>query len=74
MINLSKWKNEIPKNTIAIEISGIKKNAQKNYNDGLFNCWTPKRIKEAFAFGRGTIKDLKQYAKNNQIYYTFIFF
>ena len=73
MINLEKWKHEIPDDCIAIEINGTKKTIQKQYDDGWFLCWTPERIKSAFNSGNGTIKDLKRYQKNNTQYCTFIF-
>lgn len=50
---------------IAIEYS--KKNPE------LFNYWTEERIKGAFNFGNGTIKDLKRYAKNNKQFCTIVF-
>lgn len=72
-INFEKWAHKIPENTIAIEIHGSRKTAQKNFNEGLFNCWTPERIKNGFNFHSGTVKDLKKYAELNKQYCTIIF-
>lgn len=72
-INLEKWLHTIPENTIAIEISGSRKTAQKEFDSGNFNCWNAKRIKGAFKFGNGTINDLKNYAHLNKPYCTIIF-
>lgn len=51
-----------------IEIDGAKKNARKNYEKGLWNVWDNDRIRRAFNFGRGTMSDLIEYAKNNRQY------
>ena len=51
-----------------IEISGTKKTAEQNYKSGLWNEWTPERIKGAFRFGHGTTEDLKRYAITNKAY------
>ena len=33
---------------------------------GYFTIWTPERIKGAFNFGNGTIKDFERYKKDNR--------
>ena len=33
--------------------------------DGWFNIWTPERIKGAFNYGKGTMKDFERYKKDN---------
>ncbi|WP_024854745.1 hypothetical protein [Mediterraneibacter gnavus] len=38
--------------------------------DGIL--WTPERIKNAFAFGNGTEKELKKYMENNRSYCYFV--
>ena len=48
---------------IAIEIS-------KRCGD--FNVWDDERIKNAFNFGNGTIKNFEEYMRNNKRYCTFI--
>ena len=72
-INFKKWAHKIPENTVAVEIHGSRKTAQKEFDEGWFLCWTPKRIKGAFNFGNGTIKDLKNHANLNRQYCTIIF-
>lgn len=72
-INIKKWAHAINADTVAIEICGNARTAQKNFNEGLFNCWTPERIKSAFNFNNGTIADLKKYAKRNKQFCTIIF-
>lgn len=32
---------------------------------GWFNIWTPERIRGAFAFGHGTMKDFERYKRDN---------
>lgn len=55
-----------------IEIKGTRKTAKENYKRGLFNEWTPERIKGAFNGGAGTLSDLKEYAKNNRAFCTVV--
>lgn len=55
-----------------IEIKGSRRDARKNYQKGLFNEWTPERIKGAFNGGAGTLSDLKEYAKNNRAFCTVV--
>lgn len=72
-IDLKKWVDKIPADAIAVEISGAQQTAQKKYNSGLFNCWSSERIKKAFNFGNGTIKDFENYINLNKKYCTIIF-
>ena len=72
-INLKKWMHEFPADAIAVEIRGTARTAQKYFDDGCFNYWTPERIKGAFNFHNGTITDLKKYAENNKKLQTIIF-
>ena len=44
--------------------------AQMRYIGDTFN-WTPERIKAAFNYGHGTIKDLRVYMENNTKYCIF---
>lgn len=37
-----------------------------------FSIWDEKRIKGAFHFGNGTIKDFRAYMRDNKAYCTFI--
>jgi len=54
---------------IAIEISkSIGKTKQEAIKAGDFNEWTKERIKSAFNFGNGTMKDFSEYADNNKKY------
>lgn len=55
-----------------IEIKGSRRDAKKNYQKGLFNEWTPERIKGAFNSGAGSLSDLKEYAKNNRAFCTIV--
>lgn len=55
-----------------VEIKGTRREAIKNYQKGLFNEWTPERIKGAFNFGAGTMEDLKRHAKNNRAFCTIV--
>ena len=41
-------------------------------NDGAGILWTDEKIKAAFSFGNGTIKDLKNYINNNKKYVYFV--
>lgn len=72
-INLEKWAHKIPENTVAIEIHGNRKTAQKAFDEGWFNCWTPEKIKSGFNFMNGTIEDLKKHAELNKRNTTVIF-
>lgn len=38
---------------------------KKALKDGYFEEWDSEKIKLAFAFGNGTIKDFMRYVKNN---------
>ena len=33
--------------------------------EGNYNIWTPERIKSAFSFGNGTLKDFNRYRADN---------
>ena len=55
-----------------IEISGRATDAEKSYKAGDWNIWSSKRIKGAFDFGNGTMRDMKRYAADNRQYATFI--
>lgn len=35
---------------------------------GYFRAWTAERIKKAFNFGNGTMKDFNEYTENNKKY------
>lgn len=39
---------------------------------GDFLAWTPEKIKAAFNFNNGTIKDLKRYMRDNKCYCLFL--
>lgn len=41
------------------------KSKQDAIKKGFYNIWTPERIKSAFNFGNGTIKDFYRYRKDN---------
>lgn len=45
----------------AIRKTGIK----GAISDGWFNVWTPERIKGAFSFGHGTMKDFDRFRRDN---------
>ena len=55
-----------------VEIFATKKFAEKEVTAGGWNLWDIGRIQRAFNFGDGTIKDFKEYAKNNRQFATFI--
>lgn len=57
---------------MTIEIRGTRREAEKNYQKGLYSEWTPERIKRAFNNGAGTLSDLKEYAKNNRAFCTIV--
>lgn len=42
------------------------KSKQCNFKNGLYTVWTMQRIQEAFNFGKGTLKDFKNYVENNK--------
>lgn len=42
-----------------------KQGLKKAIADGWFTIWTPERIKNAFNFGNGTMKDFDRYRKDN---------
>lgn len=50
----------------------ISKQGSKNINEalkkGYYNEWNIERIKGAFNYGNGTIKDFKNYMNNNKCY------
>lgn len=39
---------------------------KKAINTGYYMEWTQERIKNAFAFGHGTIKDFERYKRDNK--------
>ena len=39
---------------------------------GAYNIWTPERVKLAFNFGRGTVKDFNRYMQDNKQFCYFI--
>jgi hypothetical protein len=39
---------------------------EKVIENGFFIEWTPERIKNAFNFGNGTIKDFRRYMNDNK--------
>ena len=59
-----------------IEISRAKANelgsVKKAYEQGFFTVWDSDRIKRAFNFGNGTLKDFKNYMENNKNYCLFM--
>ena len=42
-----------------------KYNKKESIEKGMYNIWDNKRIKRAFNFGNGTMKDFKRYMKDN---------
>lgn len=42
------------------------KNMREAIKDGTYDAWTDERIKLAFNFGNGTLKDLKRFCKDNK--------
>lgn len=51
----------------------IRKQGLKNaIADGWFTIWTPERIKHAFNYGNGTMKDFERYKKDNSPRYCLI--
>lgn len=38
---------------------------RESIEKGMYNIWDKRRIKGAFDFGNGTIKDFKRYMKDN---------
>ena len=55
-----------------IRIQGNKDKASLAFCEGCFIAWTNKNVKNAFAFGNGTIKELKRFASDNVNYETII--
>lgn len=55
-----------------IRIQGNKNKANRAFCEGCFIVWTNKNVKSAFAFGKGTIKELKRFAIDNATYETII--
>lgn len=45
---------------------------EEELKTGMYNEWDEKRIKNAFNFGKGTIKDFQRYASDNNKYADFI--
>lgn len=60
---------EIYKKTLNESFNG---NIQKCIDDGYFFEWTANRIKNTFNFGKGTIRNLKEYMQNNKRYCIFL--
>lgn len=46
-------------------VQGNKNNFVKAMEEGFFHTWTEENLKNAFAFGNGTLKDFKRFAKDN---------
>ena len=46
-------------------IDGNKATARVNLESGMFFTWTDENLKNAFAFGNGTMKDFQRFAKDN---------
>ena len=63
---------------MVIEID--KRFLKEDYNNNIKKCvvagdfleWTPEKIKSAFNFNNGTIKDLKRYMRDNKCYCLFL--
>lgn len=55
-----------------IEITGPAKNAESEYRDGWYMIIDDEFIKNCFAFGHGTLEDLKKHAAMNRQYCTII--
>ena len=55
-----------------MEFIEVCKKDTKNINDGIekgfYNIWNDERIKKAFNFGNGTIKDFNNYMNDNKKY------
>lgn len=51
---------------VMYEISRKYGDVKKAIAAGAFNIWDDERIKNAFNFGNGTIKDFKRYMDNNK--------
>ena len=48
-----------------IEYAKEAKTKDNAIKTGLYNIWTPERIKRAFSFNNGTLKDFNRYRKDN---------
>ena len=60
---------EIDKKILKTECNN---NIEIALKDGWFLDWNPERVKSAFAFGKGTIKDLNRYINDNKQFAVFI--